>query len=88
MYLENLPLSFLNVQPLHLTLLLCNHEKNVHKIARQETEGFTRLIKTYLSSVKDADLNEEEILDSLNFYPGIYTDSGKVWYDIFLQPLN
>ena len=36
---------------------------SVHKIARQEIEGFTHLLKIYIyiSSVTDADLNEEEI---------------------------
>ena len=38
---------------------------NVHKIARGEIQGFTYLLKTYISSVNDAELYEEGILDSL-----------------------
>ena len=34
-------------------------------MARAEVEGFTHIRKTYISSVKDADLKEEEIIDSL-----------------------
>ena len=34
-------------------------------MARQEIEGFTQLLKINISSVTDADLNEEEIFDSL-----------------------
>ena len=40
-------------------------EKSVHKIARQEIEGFTHLQKMFISSVTDADLTEGEILDTL-----------------------
>ena len=47
------------------TAALQSWKESVHKIARQEKEGFTHLLKTYISSVKDADLNEEKILDSL-----------------------
>ena len=35
------------------------------QIARQEIEGFTHLIRTYINSVKDTDLPEEETLDTL-----------------------
>ena len=42
-----------------------SRKESVHKIARQEIEGFTQLLKIYISSVTDADLNEEEIFDSL-----------------------
>ena len=47
------------------TAALQSRKKSVHKNARQEVDGFTYLLKTYISSVKDADLNEEKILDSL-----------------------
>ena len=40
-------------------------KESVHKIARQEIEGFAQLLKIYISSVTDADLNDEEIFDSL-----------------------
>ena len=52
-----------------------SRRESVYKIARQEVEGFTHLLKIYLSYVKDADLNNEEI-----FYTFIlvYTDFGKV----------
>ena len=39
--------------------------ESAHKIARQEIEGFDHLLKTYIRSVKDADLDEEQIFDSL-----------------------
>ena len=42
-----------------------SQNESVHKIARQEIEGFTHLLKTFINSVKDANLNEEEIPDSL-----------------------
>ena len=42
-----------------------SRKESVHKIARQEIEGFTLFLKIYISSVTDADLNEEEIFDSL-----------------------
>ena len=38
-----------------------SRKESVHKVARQEIEGFTNLLKTYISSVKDANLNDEEI---------------------------
>ena len=41
-----------------------SRKKSVHKIGGQEIEGFTQLLKIYISSVTDADLNEEEIFDS------------------------
>ena len=47
------------------TAALQSRKECVLKIARQEIEGFTHLFKTYISSVKDTDLNKEEILDSL-----------------------
>ena len=65
-YLENLlfeiPKRFaptLNANASH------SRKESVHKIGRQEKEGFTHLLKIYKSSVTDADLNEEEIFDSL-----------------------
>ena len=51
--------STLNANALH------SRKESGHKIARQETEGFTHLLKIYISSVTDADLNEEEIFHSL-----------------------
>ena len=42
-----------------------SQKESVHKIAKQEIEGFTHFLKIYISSVADADLNEEEIFDSL-----------------------
>ena len=42
-----------------------SRKESVHKISRHEIEGFTHLLKIYISSVTDADLNEEEIFDSL-----------------------
>ena len=48
-----------------ITAALQSRKGCVHKVARQEIEGFTYLMKTYVSSVKDADLSEEEIFDSL-----------------------
>ena len=42
-----------------------SRKKIVHKIARQEIEGFTHLLKVYISSFTDANLNEEKIFDSL-----------------------
>ena len=44
---------------------LKSQKESVHKIARQENEGFTHLINKYLCSAKDADLSKEEISDSL-----------------------
>ena len=43
-----------------------SRKESVHKIARQEIEGITRLIDAYKTSVRDADLNEEEIYDFLS----------------------
>ena len=37
------------------TATLQSRKESVHKIARQETEGLTHLLKTYISSVKEAD---------------------------------
>ena len=42
-----------------------SRKNSVHKTARQEIEGFTHYPKIYITSVKDADLDDEEILDSL-----------------------
>ena len=42
-----------------------SRKETVHKIASNETEGLNHLLKLYVSSVKDADLPEDEILDSL-----------------------
>ena len=42
-----------------------SRKESVHKIARQEIEGFTHVLKIYISYVTDADLSKEEILDTL-----------------------
>ena len=42
-----------------------SRQKNVQKIARQVIKGFTHLLKIYITPVKNADLDDEEILDSL-----------------------
>ena len=42
-----------------------SRKESVHKIARQELEGFNQLLKIYISSATDTDLSEDEILDSL-----------------------
>ena len=42
-----------------------SQKESVHKIARQEIEGFTHLLKIYISSRTDADLIEEGVFDSL-----------------------
>ena len=42
-----------------------SRKKSPHKIARQEIKGFIHLLEIYISSVTDADLNEEETFDSL-----------------------
>ena len=42
-----------------------SRRESVHKVARQELEGSTHHLKIYISSVKDAYLNNEEIFDSL-----------------------
>ena len=42
---------------------------SIHKIPRHETEGFNHLIKTYKSSAQNADLSQEDILDSLSLLP-------------------
>ena len=42
-----------------------SRKESVHKIARQEIEGLAQLLKIYIGSLKYADLNEEEIYDSL-----------------------
>ena len=47
------------------TAVLQSRKERVHKMARQEVVGLTDFLKTYISSVKDADLDEEDILDSL-----------------------
>ena len=47
------------------TAALQSRKETVHKIARQEAEGFTHFLEVYISSVKDEDINEEVILDSL-----------------------
>ena len=65
-YLENLPSSFLNDSLLHLMQTLRPPgKKSVHKIARQELEGFSHLLKMYITCVTNADLSEEAILDRL-----------------------
>ena len=46
------------------TAALLSRTKSVHIIARQEIEGITHFQKTYISSLKGAELNEEEIVDS------------------------
>ena len=60
-YLKSLLSNFLNALQLHLMLMLHLHEKR----AGQEIEGFTHLLKMFISSVTDADFIEAEILDSL-----------------------
>ena len=60
--------SFEFLKPLASTLItaaLQSQKERVHKIARQDNEGSTHLFKTYISSAKDADLPEAEILESL-----------------------
>ena len=47
------------------TATVQSRKESVHKIAGQEIEGFTHPIKTYLSSVKVANLPEEKIIDTL-----------------------
>ena len=42
-----------------------SRKESGHKITRQEIEGFNHLLKMYISGVTDADLSEEEILDTL-----------------------
>ena len=60
--------SFESLERLVSTLntnALQSRKESLNKIARQEIEGFTRLLDVYTTSVRDADLNEEEISDSL-----------------------
>ena len=68
-YLQNLLLNFLNVSLPHIILpsrsRLRSRKESGHKIARQEVEGFTQLLKIYISSVKDAELFEKKCFDSL-----------------------
>ena len=45
-----------------------SRKERVQKIARQAIEGFTDLLKIYITSVKDAYLDDEEILDSLTLF--------------------
>ena len=47
------------------TNALQSRKESVHKIARQEIEGFNKLLEIYITSATDADLTEEDILDSL-----------------------
>ena len=42
-----------------------SRKESVHNIARQEIEGFIHLLKIYLSSVTDTDINKVEIFDPL-----------------------
>ena len=42
-----------------------SRKKSVHKIARQEIEGFNKLLEIYITPATDADLSEEDLLDSL-----------------------
>ena len=42
-----------------------SRKESVHKIARQEIEGFNKLLNVYITSAKDADLSEEDLLDTL-----------------------
>ena len=44
---------------------LQSRKERVHKITRQEIEGFTRLLDTYITTVTNADLSGEEIYNSL-----------------------
>ena len=66
-----------------------SQKENVHKFARQETEGFTHLLKTYISPVEDADLPEDEILNYLTLmFRYIYRFWKKVLLDTFFQQQN
>ena len=59
-----------------------SRKESVHKIARQEIEGFTHLLKIYISSVTDENLNEEEVFDSLtllSWYIYIYIYIYRFW---------
>ena len=47
------------------TNALQSRRESVHKIARQEVEGFNKLLEIYITSAADADLTEEDILDTL-----------------------
>ena len=44
---------------------LQSRKESVHKIARQEIEGFTRLLDTYIITITSADLSGEEIYNYL-----------------------
>ena len=46
------------------TAALLSRKESVHKIDRQEVEGFTHLFEIHISSVKNEDLVQEEILNS------------------------
>ena len=42
-----------------------SRKESVHTIARQGVEGFNKLLEIYITSAADADLTEEDILDTL-----------------------
>ena len=46
-----------------------SRKESVHKTVRQAIEGFAQLLKKFISSITDADLNEEEIFESLTLLP-------------------
>ena len=46
------------------------------------------LLRTIVSSVKDADIAEVEILGAITLLFGTYIDFVKVWHAIFSQLLN
>ena len=56
-----------------------SRNESVQKIVRQEIEGFTQLLKKYISCVPDADLNEEEILGTLTLFSWYIHRSVKIW---------
>ena len=67
---------------------LQSRNESVHKIAWQESEDFTYLKKTYISSVKDADLSEEKIFHSLTLLSLYIHNFGKVLKDTFFRLQN
>ena len=56
---------FKRLAPALNTNALQSRKESVHKIARQEIEGFNKLLDVYITSAKDADLPEEDLVDSL-----------------------
>ena len=47
-----------------------SRKESVHKIARQEVEGFKKLLEIFITSATDADLSEGDILDTLTLLSG------------------